>query len=88
MGDTRGTGCGIWPLILKGTRFDAACEWHDNAYTEGSFHEKNLSRRDVDAWFLMHLKILAGNSTTQQLRARLFYGLARLLGGLWWEGKH
>ena len=87
MPDTKGIGCGIYPVLLTNTRFVAACEWHDNAYTEKSWAEANLTRKQVDKWFLDQMLTIAGGNWWHRARARLFYGIARLAGNLWWEGK-
>lgn len=86
MGDTRGTGCGIYPLILKNTKFYPACEWHDKAYTEGSWQQANFSRADMDAWFLKQMLELS-DSFLDRIRARLFYFISVSVGRGYWEGK-
>lgn len=84
--DTEGIGCGIYPLLLKRSKFIEACSWHDQTYTEQSWAQLNLTRKEVDDWFLQQMKQIAGDSTLRKAQAYLFYGIARVLGGLWWEG--
>lgn len=81
------TGCGIYPIILKDTKFYAACEFHDKAYLEQSWHQQNKSRKEIDDWFYQQMKFLAGNNVLDRLRAKVFYSIARVFGGLWWEGE-
>ena len=86
MSDTRGTGCGIWPFLLKNSKFYAACEWHDGAYSERSWAERNMNRAAVDASFLEQMGQLSTN-WFDKIQAYAFYGAARLLGRFWWEGR-
>ncbi len=84
--DSPGIGCGIWPLLLEKTRFYPACSWHDVAYTTDSWAQKNLTRKQVDDWFLKQNLLIAGDNKYHRARAYLFYGIARAVGALWWEG--
>lgn len=87
--DNSGVGCGayVWPFLLKDTRFYPACEWHDRATMDGSAQQEMFSRWVVDRTFLHHLLQIAGPSWWHRARAYLFYGIARALGGFFWEGK-
>lgn len=85
MADTRGWGCGIYPLIVP-SRFQDACDWHDRAYSENSYHQGALSREYVDRFFLRQMLLIAGRNPLRIAQAWAFYWIARRLGGLWWEG--
>lgn len=84
--DTKGIGCGIWPVILTDKEFLNCCAWHDIAYSQGSWHQQNLTRKEVDRRFLSYMLESAGSSMSKA-RAYLYYGFARVLGVLFWEGK-
>lgn len=86
MSDTNGEGCGIWPIILRKTKAVHACDWHDLAYLENSWHQKNMSRKEVDQWFRDQMLRVA-DSRLGRAQAHIFYRIARLLGGFWWEGR-
>ncbi len=86
--ETRDEGCGIWPLLLKNTRFYPACVWHDHAYTEDSWAQNNYGRLNTDRWFLKQSLEIAGGSIYHKARAYLFFGLARVFGKIFWEGKN
>lgn len=81
--------CGYW-FLNTGTKEEllAACGWHDKAYTEESWAQKNLSRKEVDLWFYNQMLIIAGDNTLRRIKAKAFYLVARLFGGLLWEGKN
>lgn len=85
--DTKGEGCGIAPLILKRGKLVDACKWHDKAYTEQSWAQLNLSRKEVDDWFLAQMLEIAGKSKLEKVQAYVFHGIARALGWIWWEGR-
>lgn len=87
MSDTRGEGCGIYPILVRKTKFYDACNWHDLAYLRKSWQQGHLSRKVVDKWFLGQMLRKAGGSRIARIQAHIFYGLSRLLGGFWWEGK-
>lgn len=80
--------CGYW-FLNSGTQeqLRSACRWHDTAYTEGSFHQVKLSRKEVDQWFYNQMLLIAGDNTLRRIKAKAFYVVARLFGGLLWEGK-
>ena len=85
MKDDPNIGCGIWPFFLKGSSFQDACRWHDEAYTKGSLIQERMTREETDKWFLMQMKNIAGKSFKKRLLARTFYVLARTFGGPFWE---
>ncbi len=85
MTDTIGTGCGIFPFIFHGW-MDPACQWHDAAYTEGSWHQQNMTRKEVDDHFLEQCLYLADGVPHKVMQAYLCYEVVRALGWLWWEG--
>ena len=80
-------GCGISNLISTGPKdpFYNACQWHDEAYSKGSFHEQNFSRKQMDLVFLAQMKLIAGKNLLLKTKAFLYYGIARLFGGTYWE---
>lgn len=80
--------CGYW-FISTGTNEQMldSCVWHDKAYTEGSWAQANLSRKEVDQWFYQQMLLIAGDNTLRRLKAKAFYVVARGLGWLLWEGK-
>lgn len=80
--------CGYW-FLSTGTKEQLidACSWHDKAYTEGSFHQVKLSRKEVDQWFYNQMLLIAGDNKLRRLKAKAFYIVARIFGGLLWEGK-
>jgi len=84
----KNTVCGYW-FINSGTKDKLldACAFHDKAYTEGSWHQKNLTRLEVDKWFLKQMLVIAGDDPTRILRAHAFYRIARFFGWMFWEGK-
>lgn len=80
--------CGYW-FLSTGTKeaLIDACRWHDTAYTEGSFHQQRLTRKEVDQWFYQQMLLVAGDDWTRRMRAHAFYGVARVFGFLFWEGE-
>ncbi len=87
MTDTEGFGCGIKPLLIKDPEFEEACIWHDKAYSTNSFAEHNLSRLRTDQHFRDMMLFRAGSSLVLQLKAWIYYHIARTVGARWWEGK-
>lgn len=78
--------CGIGIASTeKDDPFVTACHWHDHAYTERSWHETNLTRKDVDKQFLLQMLTIAGDNRILKARAYLYYSLARLFGSTFWE---
>lgn len=87
--DTKGIGVGIWPILFRGWPFYAA-EWHDTAYTLGSWHQANMSRKEVDDFFLEQTLLLSNMGKLKPLKrvaSYTMYGITRTLGWIWWEGK-
>lgn len=86
--DDPNTVCGYWFLNTgKNDYFIPACEFHDKAYTKGSWHQKHMTRKEVDDKFLEHMLLLAGNDLTKKAKAYLFYGIVRSVGGIFWDAK-
>lgn len=86
--DTKGVGCGIFPVLFGGWPKDA-CVWHDNAYTQQSWHQHNMSRKEVDKALLAQLLELSARGRhrfLKRLSSYAMYGVVRSFGGLWWEG--
>lgn len=79
-------GCGIYPLLVRGWPV-AACELHDKFYLKGSWAERNLTRAEADKHFLKMLLEISGRNLAKRTTSYLLYGLARLFGGSFWEGK-
>jgi len=86
MRDTQGTGCGIFPVLIKDKCMGPACEWHDAAYTQGSWHQKHMTRAEVDRWFLQ-LMLQCAENGFQRARAQIYYRIVRAVGGVFREGK-
>jgi hypothetical protein len=79
--------CGIYPFILKDTKFIDACAWHDAMFELDSFlQRKDWTRKQVDRWFLNQM-LLISKTRLDRAQAYLFYGIARLFGGPFYEGK-
>lgn len=80
-------GCGIRPFATgREDPFYLACQWHDKAYTLNSWAEDNVTRQITDLQFYRQMLTIAGNNWRLQLRAWIFYRLARLAGSRYWEG--
>jgi len=80
-------GCGIRPFATgRKDPFYLACQWHDKAYTLGSWAESNVSRKITDLQFYRQMLVIAGDDWLLQLRAWVFYRLARAFGPKYWEG--
>lgn len=86
MTDTQGTGCGIYPFIFK-SWMTPACEWHDGAYTEGSWHQHHMTRLQVDDHFFEMLMLMADGDCVKEVEALAAYKVVRALGWIWWEGE-
>lgn len=89
MADTPGEGCGIFPLIFGGWA-KPACDWHDDSYITGSWHQKNMRRQDVDKHFLRLLLVLSKRGRLQgakHVASYTMYGIVRVIGAPWWEGR-
>ena len=86
MRDDPHTGVGIYPLIIKDECMTPAAEWHDIAYTKGSWHQQNMTRKQVDEIFLQ-LMLTCSTTTLQRARAYFYYGVVRAVGGIFWEGQ-
>lgn len=86
MKDDPAEGCGYSPLIVNKVFAKHACDWHDKTYLKGSWHQENLSRKEVDQHFLKQMLLLA-NTPWRRLRAYAMYGIVRAVGGIFWEGE-
>ena len=71
--------CGIEPLNFGGW-MNPACEWHDQAYVEGSWAQAHLSRAEVDRQFLTQLLEMAGRNPAKIAVAWGAYRTVRALG--------
>jgi len=80
-------GCGIYPLILKRTKFIDACAHHDRYYEANSLlQRRGWTRKQVDRWFLRQMLEMS-ESRLDRVKAYALYGLARLFGGPFYEGR-
>jgi len=80
--------CGYWFLNTgKDDSMIDACAWHDEAYTEGTWKNKNLTRKETDQWFLNQMLQIAGGDKVKIAKAYTFYALTRTFGWMFWEGK-
>lgn len=86
MGDTKGEDCGINPIQFRGW-VKEACRAHDKFYQEGSWAQKNLSRKEADRRFLLMMLELSGNNILKKAASYVMYGFTRVLGAVFWEGK-
>ena len=66
--------------------FLACCEWHDKAYTSGSWAESNTGRHEVDLSFLNQMLVIAQDDPILKARAYFYYEVARAFGSKYWEG--
>ena len=80
--------CGIQPFVT-GTKdpLHKACLWHDKAYLRGSKEQIIFSRKEVDDIFLGKMLKLAGDSLIKKAQSYVYYGLVRLFGWMFWEGR-
>lgn len=85
MPDTPGEDCGITPIQFRGWPRDA-CRWHDSAYSEGSYHQQNFTRAEIDRAFLNQLLLMSGRNPFKKLASYGMYLMARLFGSKYWEG--
>ncbi len=89
MSDNEPARCGIAPCTFGGWMMPA-CEWHDKAYTTGSWQMQHLSREYVDRVFYNQLLELAKRGRCQagkRAQAWLCYQVVRSCGGPFWEGR-
>lgn len=79
-------GCGVTPLSTgKKDPFYTACQWHDRAYSNLSWAERNLARKATDLHFYRQMLLIAGDNIGLRFRAWIYYRLARLFGSRFWE---
>ncbi len=89
MSDDEPARCGvsrIWATPADDF-FAEACKLHDDAYIQGSIEQQTMTRKEVDRELLHNMLVAARSSWALKVRAYLFYGLTRCLGGKLWEGK-
>jgi hypothetical protein len=82
--DTK-TGCGISTLWFDAySEFNPACSIHDAEFRlqEEGFQTK--SRKEVDRMFLQIMLSNSKGKPLQVAKAYTYYGIVRLVGGLWW----
>jgi hypothetical protein len=82
--------CGLWPLSYDDPDFLSACSVHDASYVNKELRRQTMSRKEADKWFLRNMlsKVDSESSrlkkVTMRGRAYVYYGLARVVGGLVW----
>ena len=86
MKDDPRIACGYGHFTIPAKDFIDACEWHDGAYLEKSWQERNLSRAEVDAWFRDQMLLIAGKNPLKRGLAWAMYGVTRVFGSFFWEG--
>lgn len=86
MVDTEPNDCGIKPFTFRGW-VKAACAFHDQAYIKDSWHQQNMTRIELDRWFLTQMLEISGRNILKIGASYLMYGVTRVFGGRWWEGK-
>lgn len=86
MNDKEPDECGIQLARFRGWT-QAACEFHDKAYIKGSWHQQNMSRKEVDKHFLSQLLLMSKNSVLKKAASYFMYSVTRLGGWMFWEGK-
>lgn len=64
--------------------FNDLCQWHDMMYVLKEKGQMPWTRDEVDNRFYNAMMIKAGDDLALQFRARVYYLLARELGGLVW----
>ena len=91
--DDRAVGCGISKIWLTSAHdpFVPACAWHDQAYIKGSKEQEEMTRKETDKAFLGWMLDIARSAPKWSrwlgFRAYVFYGITRLVGGWYWEGR-
>ncbi len=89
MTDTRGEECGIHPVQIRGWP-KWACRVHDRYYAKDSWAQLNLTRSEADQAFLNMLLNSSRQGSYRRLKkvaSYTMYGISRLLGWMWWEGR-
>lgn len=84
--DDTHVGIGIYPFIINDPVLLPAAEWHDSAYTKGSWQQQYMTRKEVDERFL-DLMDYCCTTRAQHMRAYTYYYVSRVLGRFFWEGK-
>ncbi len=86
--DDDADGCGdskwwYWNL------FPDACHWHDEATKTGSWHQRNMSLKDVNRKFDEFLRAEAEyrGGTVRKIMRPAFSFIANRLTRFYWEGK-
>ena len=87
MKDDPRIACGYGHFTVPAKDFIDACSFHDSAYLKDSWHQRNLSRLEVDRWFLCQMLLIANGNPLKKGLAYTMYGLTRVFGGMFWEGK-
>jgi len=91
MSDTKGEGCGLFPILFRGWA-KKACFWHDSAYSEGSTQQQaGITRERVDEAFEAQLNELSKQGrfrAGKRLQAAIMAWVVRLpIVGRLYEGK-
>lgn len=69
--------------------FPDACHWHDEATKEGSWHQKNMTLKQVNMKFREFVQVEAKyrGGLTRKIMWRPFSFIANRLSKYYWEGK-
>lgn len=86
MSDSEPDECGIKPITFRGW-VKEQCRWHDLAYIKGSWHQLNMTRKQVDEHFLRMMLEDAQGNIPKRVASYVMYGVVRAVGWMWWEGK-
>ena len=78
---------GVGPLSLPQTHpLTDAARFHDYAYGSPAY-QATTTRAEADAVLKRHLLLLAGADRLTRTQAYVLAALARVFGGLFWEGR-
>jgi hypothetical protein len=86
MADNEPDECGIAPLTFRGW-VKESCAMHDKFYVRDSWAQRNLTRREADNRFLLMMLEQSGGNVAKRAASYVMWGVSRLLGGVFWEGK-
>lgn len=79
------SGCGIsWLWFDSYDDYRGACLAHDHAFDMHEGGAPVATRKEVDNMFLQIMLHEAKGSVKKKLKAYTYYGIVRLVGGLFW----
>jgi hypothetical protein len=77
--------CGYFFISTgKHDPFITCCARHDDEYQKKDDGEQPKNRKQVDREFLGCMRFIAGNNKWLRIKANVYYGIVRGLGGLFW----